>query len=354
MLPVINLDPSALWMAFNGEETSKALTYIERSVEWLSVSRESVSTPYVCSAAVVALTSIGAFPAEPWFEGVIASVGLEGVVSSKTLAALVSRFLASARELGTVTNVQDALFCNEVVLPPSELPNISNSELIDISRHSICITALSGTLGAPTVVHGHPRLSVTHTQLSVIADVEIIEAGEGAAENPTAINSQILSIRSADHFLPAMSADLLWRNADSCLDIEIAIALEAVKIGRLPDLKAVPTFRVGSEFLKSLQAVQASGEGTFASVTLQKCALLLVNAAQLGPQPFRSGRNAASSPRTRARDKAAAMRAHITGEHEALRLMYWVLPDKSVEFSCVRGKHDLNIDEGSVLPLRGW
>jgi hypothetical protein len=51
---------------------------------------------------------------------------------------------------------------------------------------------------------------------------------------------------------------------------------------------------------------------------------------------------------------AKAWRLHVTKSHQALRLMYWSLPNGQIEFATLEEKGNECIDEGEKLQKRKW
>lgn len=184
--------------------------------------------------------------------------------------------------------------------------------------------------------------------------MEIIEDDRGEYLEEMTLDAVVTIVKSPSDYLNALSRSDIWKAASTSSELEVAIALEAKSLAEVTESAAISIFRVGSEFLASLHSSQAIGQGAFADTALSKCAHIVTNSGLVNAQPFRTAAAANAGPRIRQRDGATAMRAHITGGHQALRLMYWLLPGGAVEFSCVRSKFDLQIDEGDLLGECGW
>ena len=150
-----------------------------------------------------------------------------------------------------------------------------------------------------------------------------------------------------------LSSQQIWNEADCSNDLEVAILLAASALAKQSGC-GLKMFRVGSGFLESLRESGAFNTGPFADVTITKCAQTVLLQSNLTPQPFRTNAKANAPTRIRQRDNAKAWRIHVTKNHQALRLMYWELPNGHIEFATLEAKAEESIDEGNALLPRAW
>ena len=353
MLPAVVASQACLWMAEATDGADDALRSIQTALSWLHVSSGAIERPMVRAADVTALAGAGRFPAEPHFSKLLAATGLEAVLDAKTLASAVSRFLATAVSIEDEAPVQDAVF-SSIALGPSVYGNVPPL-VQDQLESSTCLVALNNDYVASRgYMQACCRTVGATMTLSIAAQVDATEVAGTADYTTYPIATGVTLLGMPSHYIDALSAGTVWQRAETTTELEIAIELRSRAILAAGGGGTVPHFRVGSEFLVALRREQASGTGPFAGVTITKCAQALVATASANASPLRTSAAVNAAQVRRDRDGAVAMRAHITGGHGALRLMYWLLPDGSVEFSTVRNKFDVQIDEGTALGPRRW
>jgi hypothetical protein len=160
---------------------------------------------------------------------------------------------------------------------------------------------------------------------------------------------------SPEDVLTRLSPEAIWKRADDCLDIHLAINLEALAIkrsmtpGALPNM--VPGFYIGSEFYASLLRNAAGPGGVLADTVRETCARLILGNAKYAVKPLLKGR------KTKIRqDGAVAFRTHVTKHHAGIRLMFWKRTDNVFELANVGPKNELTIEEGvsQGLVRRSW
>lgn len=354
MLPSVVASQACLWMAEPTDDVEDALESIQAAMSWLKVSPLSIERPLVRGSDITVLADVGRFPAEPYFTDLLENAGLNTVLDAKTLASMVSRFLATANLIETEAPVQDAEFSG-VNFSPDLYSDVA-APTRDCTESSVCFVALNnqhpssrGYFLACCRTGGNPL------SLAITCQVDASDQGGALSYNPFLMNAILPVLGSPNHFIDALTPASVWGSAQSETELEIAIELQArAMLAAGGGGGAVPAFRVGSEFLPALGLAQAAGSGPYSSVTLSKCAQVLVAPALAAAAPLRTSAAANASQRRRTRDGAGAMRSHITGGHAALRLMHWVLPDGSIEFSTVRNKFDVQIDDGKPLAPRAW
>jgi hypothetical protein len=96
----------------------------------------------------------------------------------------------------------------------------------------------------------------------------------------------------------------------------------------------------------SLRKRLAWQDGAFSSVVLEKRAQVIASSGNLKVKDLRTSKSKAAPTKKRDRDGATAKRVHVTGSGPGLRLMFWELPNGEVEFSTLRNKFDVEIDDG--------
>ncbi len=139
----------------------------------------------------------------------------------------------------------------------------------------------------------------------------------------------------------------LWRDAETICDLHFAILLKALQIraaeGQGNDIRAISVFGIGSDFLATITKNGCGNGGPYAGATLETCARIALGAPKNALRPFGK-----PDQTIRSRDKAKALRTHVTKGGVAIRLMVWERPDGTIEFANVGPKGELEISEGDL------
>lgn len=352
MLPVVMVDPCTLWLIDDFDTSEEVEDYISHSLEWMKPNAAGPLKISLSSRAVEALTEAQAFPAEPRLEKALKGAGLEGVISAKTLAASVGRFLANNNWVEDSVGLEGILF-NNISIDPDLAESITDPDLKRASKEAVGLTALCTCEINHRHLYAFPRFSKPKTDLDVSFSVDIVDFGSGDIREKQEGSCSIQVLRSPAAWSEAISGEEAWRNAESSEEVEVAILASAMRMDESANC-GIKKFRVGSGFLESLRYCGAVGDGAYANAVLQKCAQTVLNISSLQPNHFHNSTSANSTVRVRERDNAIAWRLHVTKRHQALRLMYWELPCGSLEFSTLDEKAEEDILEGEILIARTW
>lgn len=353
MLPTVTVDPSAIWIVDAADSQILASDLIKQALKWMQPNATGPLPLYISSRSVAALTEAGAFPAGPRLAAMLTSLGLQGVVSSKDLANSVGRFLANNLWLEDLVQLKDALY-QDISITPDPTLAINDNALQLASRDAIGLVSLLCTrVCSRHSVYGFPRQSVACQPTSVSTKLDILHVGDDEQVIEETVEAELHLLGSPRDWSRALSSLQIWKDADEPLEVEVAIWLAASELAKQSGC-GLRAFRVGSEFLESIRNNGALGVGPFAEATLSKCAQTVLQASSLRPKPLRTAKNANAPIRVRQRDKAKAWRQHVTKRHEALRLMYWELPNGHIEFASLEVKAESSIDDGQPLPVAIW
>ncbi|RWI50105.1 MAG: hypothetical protein EOR16_31145 [Mesorhizobium sp.] len=351
MLPAITVDPSIIWILDDSDTEETASVAITRALEWMRPTATAPLDLLLSGRSVDALAAAGAFPSEPRLAQILSSLGLENVISPKTLAMSVSRFLSSTAWIEDEIGISDVLFHNTSI-DPDPTPTISAPGLRVVSVDTIVLAGICAQENRRYSIYAFPRQPVPHRRLSVATTIDILEFVEDEPLTEQAIEVDLEAIRSPDAWYQGVSGVQVWRDAGCAADLEVAIWLTASELEKASG-GGLREFRVGTAFLQTLQACGAARDGPHAEAVLTKCAQTVLGKSNLRPKPFWTS-TARTSVRERERDKAKAWRQQVTKSHEALRLMYWESPNGLIEFATLEAKAEETIDDGEVLDARGW
>ncbi|MEO7469676.1 MAG: hypothetical protein ABIV36_21915 [Sphingobium limneticum] len=339
-------------MATITDSAETASESIELALPWLRVGPGEITHPVVRNRDIERLAETGRFPAENHFTEILAATGLASLVDPKTLATAVSRYLATAKSFEEETGIEDAIFSNVEILP-SLSSNFDNVSRVDIEE-SLCSAGLAKFRYNKTMHYASCRSGPISHNFRVECDIDAVQDKSGIEYDCGRLSTELVVLTKPDNFINALNAAEVWQMAEDSAELEIAIELQARSLVALNGSVGVPPFRVGTEFMGAIRRAQAAGSGQFSSVTLSRCAQVLIAPGSANARPFRTSSSANAEARIRERDGATAMRSHITGGHAALRLMYWQHQCGLIEFSTVRSKFDTEIDEGDALFERKW
>ena len=132
-------------------------------------------------------------------------------------------------------------------------------------------------------------------------------------------------------------------NADLKLAIQIRCREKLKSLSNYTSMNVIPEFYVGAGFHASLVRNQASGDGKFASLTLEGCASALLQKAKFEWNAFDKA--------ARKADNAIPLRAHLSKGGTAIRLMAWHRPvaptGRCLEFSNIGPKWEEEISDTS-------
>lgn len=184
-------------------------------------------------------------------------------------------------------------------------------------------------------------------ELRVSAHVEEIDspadADDWAKVLPVDIDEAVPVAFSRDSILEQLGALRLWGEAKSEQDARNAIdtrvrELLATGTGNREHLKR---YVLGSEFLASARANAFAARSDLAGVLIDSCARIVIGVPKQEMKPFRVSEN--SNEQVVRADGARAWRTHLTKAGPGFRLMFWTLPDGTVEFANVGSKKQLTI-----------
>lgn len=352
MMPSILMDPSILWLIDNTDNLDDASTSIENSIEWMKPNAAGPIKIYLSRIGVSSLTEEGAFPAEPRLTAVLKHLGLDGVINPRTLATSVSRFLASNPWAEDEVELLEVNFRN-VCISADLTETILSERLRELSLEGFGLAAICGNRNEHFSMYAFPRQAEDYLSIRVNSNIDAIEFAGGELYLDSNLIQDVSVLRNPADWKSALSYEAIWKGANNSEELELAIFLLASEIEKVSNC-GLKSFRVGTEFLNCLRDMGAVGNGPNSSSVLQKCAMSVLKTSSLQPSPFTTSSKANASVRMRDRDKAIAWRLHVTKDHEALRLMYWELPDGEIEFATLEQKWNETIAAGEKLPVRQW
>jgi len=204
------------------------------------------------------------------------------------------------------------------------------------------------------ILHGSPETLVLASIISgdplqFSASVVLVDPddlpGLASGSLPQEIIGSVKVASNLEGVLDCISAKYLWETATNNADLKLAIQVrcrEKLKgLNAYTSMSEIPGFYVGADFYASIVRNQASGEGKFASLTLDGCASALLEEANFEWNDF-------DKPK-RKEDNAIPLRAHLSKANTAIRLMAWHRPiapsGRCLEFSNIGPKWEEQISD---------
>jgi hypothetical protein len=303
---------------------------------------------YMLEDASNLLASEGLFPVASSISELLDRFALRHVYSAEDIRRSINDILSRAERLENLSRV-DFFVPTKFTSVPDVLVGRAGAlrEGLELTLLHVGLTQKLGSfrsLLASLIAGNSLRQSV-----EIVADLDDIDPpGSSKDRMIIGLNASILAEPTVSSFVDNLSPDDLWLHAEDTEQIVQAIKLRARELRHAsgchdPEANC-RRFRIGEQFHVSLNACQAASDGRHAGTTLETCARIVANMPKNEiTRFFRPTGGRKNEDVTRASDGATAWRTHVGKDHEALRLMYWVLADESVELANVGPKNDLVI-----------
>ena len=178
-----------------------------------------------------------------------------------------------------------------------------------------------------------------------IEEIDSLESVDGwTGLLPLDVEHSLPVAFSRESVLEHLGSLRLWGQAESPEEARDAVTarVEELLADGTGNRDAVSVFRFGERFLNSARAHAFGSRSDLATNLIDSCARILLGVPKNPIEPFRQDERSTSPQRERA-DGARAWRAHLTKHGPAFRLMFWALPDRTIEFANVAPKFALEI-----------
>jgi hypothetical protein len=337
MKPIIAIDLSLFAVPTTAESSSEVQDILDRIQSWASlIDRQNCTSFVTLSNAVDVLRAANCFPATHHVRALLQLYDLEHVFSANDINTRLFSILQKAQRFSEIVGFE------VLELDSSEISgtDVAKSPDLTILKSLACLLA-SIALAEHSELIRITTAFPCDQAMEIKAKVALVERQGKIEERDVDVQAEIRVVARPDDYLGSLDAEPVWEHAEDAVQLHLAICLELAKthgisLDTLP-LKEVPLFCIGSEFLPSLRSHGALASGTLANVVRVKCSQVLLSKPQAAPKPFDECRTG---------DKAQGFRVHLSKDHEAFRLMYWMRPDGSTEFANIGTKRELLICEG--------
>ncbi|WP_297020639.1 hypothetical protein [Thalassospira sp.] len=293
------------------------------------------------------LSSTDNFPFAHRLENLLASIDENDIVNANDLSSRLTSIIERSIDYDAI-GITD-LLCSNINIDGSPLQDLAPAAQ-EAEERCVTVSALHACSLLRTKHEVLSCLPSSNYQVNAhgqIHDIEPIECLETDINTPFSFAGTIKNVNLECRIEDYINAWEVWKTSETPEDLELAIYVKAYEILKAtgeqnPDLK-VSSFKIGDYFLNSLLDNQAARSARFSHTTLNSTARLVAGIALENCNAFRKASASTAAQLTRQSDGAKAWRYHLTKGHEALRLMYWSLPNGKIELANVGPKAELLI-----------
>jgi hypothetical protein len=351
MKPSLALDPALLAIpaiSVTEEQIAAALHTLTIVAGKLREARRSCEF-FLLQDVATYLAAAGLYPSTISISKLLSDLGLTQVYTTEDIRRSINDILSKILPLEELSGV-------DFLIPSSftSSPDIRGQrrgdmlEALELTVTHVAIAAQSRDKNIVQVLIANSQINQTVSISTDIDDIDPPLPRGGGLTKISNFTASLITVASVNDFLLQLDPEVLWSFAENEAELYFAIECLAYRLRqesgcRSPRDNCV-RFKLGSEFVTSLQSWQAISNGRFACPTLETCARLVAQFPKSKSERFfkitSSGKTAEV---VRENDNASAWRTHISKEHEAMRLMYWQNAEGLIEFANIGPKSELKI-----------
>lgn len=345
--PILLCLPNPCYSADELESFAKAL------LAWNRIVGRNNAHVLISESAQIALNKASEYPHMHRLGQLIDKYDFE-LANAITLNKIVQAILDKTPSLEEYYNIR-AVMCSDgsVACDPQEVTSRLTGECGDVFQDDLVIACLADAVRVPDeeitvfcVISRDPFCEPPPKSVKLSANVELAERhsedGPWDMTLPLSFKKAFPIHFDSNELVDELDLWSLWDNASNAEKVYECID-EKVERLRMSGVKSavISDFRLGPDFLQSLRDWGASTRSDYAMVTVESCARIILGIPKNEIKEFRQSENS-NKQRSRA-DGALAFRTHITKAGVGLRLMFWRLPDGTIEFANIGAKHELEI-----------
>lgn len=276
------------------------------------------------------------------------------VADHETVCTLAQSLLDRTPSLEDSLGVRDVLYDEDScrVTPEQFTARLNGSTrnafvemLVIMSVSNQLATVDSGTtvLASPALEDdSHAEENLTEIAIeSEVQDVECLDANWCSPVELPALLTEKFSVADCYmEFLQRLGIWNVWNSGDeNAAEAAIELCISDLIASGVASARA--HYQVGGQFMESASRWGCFSRTDYAAVIVESCARIVLGRPK---NPLKEFRESASSSRQIVRpDGARAFRTHLTKRGVGLRLMFWVLPDGTIEFANIGDKDELVI-----------
>lgn len=342
------IEPSILALPGIAADEKELVRGIKMLFELASLSSSGLVKIFASAELSQGLINDDLYPVAPLISDTITRLGLDNVYAPGDVRVAINALL------GNISLLEDSGFCDfvyprRVTTSPSDIhlrhyPAVR--EAFHISLALIPVAIERGTLRSPCVAISLGAGFRDSDRLKFAYRLEDIQPPLGARTELAGVHN-LTVISTLSHFGERFDSETHWSCADDGEDLRHSLDLEITGLWRQlhgsDPPKTQMSYRVGQHFMASLCHNEASGTSRFATAVMESCARVLVGNPKYPVGPLkRADATGKKVPIVRA-DGAIAMRTQVNKSHEALRLMFWVDRNRTIELANVGPKFEFQI-----------
>jgi hypothetical protein len=295
---------------------------------------------------IAALMDAGLYPLPPTLRRALDRAGLQDVFTAEDIVRVLHRLVQEGLGYQQCFGIEQVLVDDSVSIAP--LPDFvsSSPSLKRAEQDFFCTWATAATVGISKYASTVTLVLTMAPDVTIDARILAVEPADFLTVDPVkghqlAISLPVVGLQHS--FADVVDPMMIWNAAEGTDDIYLALVLRAYQIAKAENNTACwrdfAGHRIGSAFYESLTRNSAHGTKSHSSSTFDTCSRLLAGCPKNEVREF--------SVQARI-DGSSAYRTHVSKRHEALRLMFWRLPDGRIELANVGPKHEEEIVSGDL------
>ena len=331
-----------------GSPREEVYSFVTTLLEWREARESGRTKVYTSRYAADVLMNGNLYPLRPHLQELLREAGVFEY-DANTIAVVAETLLNSDK-------VEDALRISDVLvdgltIEPDVFCSHTPGELRAEAERCAVVLSIAGKYCNEPVTRGHAiairarDLSAAIRVRGLLQDIELDRDDLGSLPiAPDAFEGSILVCSSLHHLLVRLDAVEILRCANKASQVHAAIAVawyqRQAATGMLPNWDDLSPFRVGAEFVNSLQAHHVTGNPGLADRILRAAIETVCHEQLADTHRLRTGRGGGDPQRMRGAD--SAWRRDIDYEYH---LHYWECEDGTVELAVVVVHNDFSIPE---------
>lgn len=265
--------------------------------------------------------------------------GEECVFSPQDVAKLINRIISNVTEFNSEVDTHEFDWSVFEVDPPLKPISIRRGEDFSFFLKNLLARKVLFN-GDNTIFYNQAKNELENLDSFSLSGV-VQDAFPGLPHGMSnAWKCNIDNICDARDYFYRLKAKDLYIRANTDLGLKCAIycgCMELLKRNGIELHLSWDSFKIGRDFFNSLVRNQGANDQVYSSVVFETITHVICRRPKNPVSPFRK---TAKSTEQRTFGDLKAYRTHINESHQALRLMFWVEPDKTIVLANIGGKFE--------------
>ena len=338
-MPSVTIDAGVLATPPVGGSAADAHHYVETLLDWSQLLNEPWVAIYMSERASESLFEDDLFPLRDQLKKLFSITGITEF-DVNTVATVVDRLLQLTPSFETYFRIRDVL-TEDLVTEPDILRLCSGTRLqSDLARCVVLIAILRRHCREPVSDHALILRNAPGSVIKVRAIIRLLEHERRDLDMQSDyFDGDVLACDNFRGLIGCLDESAILCKATDNVGVETAVRIAIYKtrltLGLEPDWDDVSNFRVGTEFLESLNKNMSSQ--SIAANLLEAIVDTIEGNSMARTHALRTGTGGGNPNLVRKRDQAKAWRRDVDSEHH---LHYWVCEEGIVEFASINFPHD--------------